>query len=169
LHSENALLYDQKVTAILGVSALYHDSAAALVIDGDLVAAAQEERFTRVKHDSRIPVHAIAYCLEQANLGAAQLDLVGFYDKPLLKFDRLLSTYFSFAPQGVRSFATAMPVWLRQKLFVKRELRRALVGRYAKRFVFVSNSRPRVLFRATFCPRVRNPLHDTPSPSRARP
>ena len=92
------------MTAILGISAFYHDSAAALVGDGEIVAAAQEERFTRKKHDERFPRHAIEYCLHEAGLRPEQLDYVGFYDKPLLKFERLLETYLAFAPAGFRSF-----------------------------------------------------------------
>jgi carbamoyltransferase len=111
---------------ILGISAFYHDSAAALVEDGNLVAAAQEERFTRKKHDSRFPRHAIEFCLTHAGLGLDGVDYVAFYDKPLLKFHRLIATYFATAPRGYRSFATAVPVWLREKLFQKRLLRREL-------------------------------------------
>ncbi len=92
------------MTAILGISAFYHDAAAALVIDGEIVAAAQEERFTRKKHDSALPTHAIEYCLREAGLDPAALDHVAFYDKPILKFDRLLETYLAFAPRGFRSF-----------------------------------------------------------------
>src|SRR4029077_20546406 len=101
------------MTAILGISAFYHDSAAALVVDGRIVAAAQEERFSRVKHDDRFPGRAVAYCLTEARLTAADLDYVGFYDKPLLKFERLLETYLAYAPRGFRSFVHAMPVWLK--------------------------------------------------------
>ena len=103
------------MTAILGISAFYHDSAAALVVDGELVAAAQEERFTRKKHDERFPQHAIEYCLSEAGLTADQLDLVGFYEKPLLKFDRLLETYLAYAPRGFGSFLKALPLWLRPR------------------------------------------------------
>ncbi len=110
------------MTAILGISAFYHDSAAALVVDGQIVAAAQEERFTRKKHDDRFPVHAIQYCLQQAGLRPDQLDYVGFYDKPLLKFERLLETYLAYAPRGFRSFLMAMPIWLGQKLYLPREM-----------------------------------------------
>ena len=110
------------MTAILGISAFYHDSAAALVVDGEIVAAAQEERFTRKKHDPEFPVHAIEYCLAEAGLTPEQLDYVGFYDKPLLKFERLLETYLAFAPAGFRSFAQAMPLWLQQKLHLPREI-----------------------------------------------
>ena len=108
---------------VLGISAFYHDSAAALVEGGRIVAAAQEERFTRRKHDSSFPQHAIAYCLEEAKIGLDQLDYVTFYDKPFLKFERLLETYLSFAPRGFRSFRMAIPLWLREKLFQKNLLR----------------------------------------------
>jgi carbamoyltransferase len=108
---------------VLGISAYYHDSAAALVEDGRIVAAAQEERFTRRKHDPTFPHQAIAYCLEEAKIGFDELDNVVFYDKPFLKFERLLETYVSFAPRGFQSFCAAMPLWLREKLFQKRLLR----------------------------------------------
>ena len=127
------------MTAILGISAYYHDSAAALVVDGKIVAAAQEERFTRKKHDSAFPVHAVQYCLSAAGLDPGDLDYVGFYDKPLLKFERLLETYLSFAPAGFRSFLAAMPLWLREKLYLPREMRKGLSGRYRKRFVFTEH------------------------------
>ena len=104
---------------ILGISAFYHDSAAALIEDGRIVAAAQEERFTRKKHDSRHPQHAIDYCLKQAGIALADIDGVAFYDKPFLKFERLLETYLSFAPRGFTSFRMAIPLWLREKLFQK--------------------------------------------------
>lgn len=110
------------MTAILGISAFYHDSAAALVIDGEIVAAAQEERFTREKYDARFPAQAITYCLEEAGLTPDQLDYIAFYDKPVTKFERLLETYLSYAPSGWRSFARAMPVWLRKKLFMHRTI-----------------------------------------------
>src|SRR3569832_281025 len=99
------------MTAILGLSAYYHDSAAALVVDGKIVAAAQEERFTRKKHDHDFQIKAIEYCLKEAGLRKDLLDYVGFYDKPLLKFERLLETYLSFAPAGFQAFLRAMPVW----------------------------------------------------------
>ncbi|MEW6544260.1 MAG: carbamoyltransferase [Nitrospirota bacterium] len=111
---------------VLGVSAYYHDAAAALVADGRIVAAAQEERFTRRKHDARFPHHAVAYCLREAGITLADLDRVAFYDKPLLKFERLLETYLSFAPRGWRSFVAAMPVWLKEKLFLEKLLRQEL-------------------------------------------
>ena len=107
------------MTAILGISAFYHDSAAALIIDGEIIAAAQEERFTRKKHDPSYPVNAINYCLSEAGLSLAQVDHIAFYDKPFLKFERLLETYVAFAPKGFQSFRMAMPVWLREKLFLK--------------------------------------------------
>jgi len=116
------------VTAILGISCFYHDSAAALVRDGDIVAAVQEERFTRVKHDSGFPRHAVAWCLEHAGLAPADLDAVVFYEKPLLKFDRLLETYLAYAPRGFRSFLKAMPQWLRTKLFIPQTIARHLPG-----------------------------------------
>jgi len=107
------------MTAILGISAFYHDSAAALVIDGEIIDAAQEERFTRKKHDPSYPVNAINYCLSEAGLSLAQVDYIAFYDKPFLKFERLLETYVAFVPKGFQSFRMAMPVWLREKLFLK--------------------------------------------------
>src|SRR5215210_4055820 len=103
---------------VLGISAFYHDSAAALIEDGRIVAAAQEERFTRKKFDSRYPVNAIAYCLAEAGIRLADIDRVAFYDKPFLKFERLLETYLAFAPRGFGSFRKAMPVLLREKLFL---------------------------------------------------
>ncbi len=124
------------MTAILGISAFYHDSAAALVVDGRIVAAAQEERFSRKKHDDRFPVHAIEYCLREAGLRAEELDYVGFYDKPLLKFERLLETYLAYAPAGFRSFLMAMPLWLGQKLYLPREMNRGLGMKFPRRYVF---------------------------------
>ena len=111
---------------ILGLSAFYHDSAAALLVDGRIVAAAQEERFTRRKHDARFPRHAIEYCLEAAGVGLGAVDHVAFYDKPFLKFERLLETYLAFAPRGFRSFSMAIPVWLKEKLFQKALLKKEL-------------------------------------------
>jgi carbamoyltransferase len=107
------------MTRILGISAFYHDSAAALVVDGEIIAAAQEERFTRKKHDPSYPVNAIDYCLSEARLSLEQIDYIAFYDKPFLKFERLLETYVALAPKGLQSFRMAMPVWLREKLFLK--------------------------------------------------
>jgi carbamoyltransferase len=108
---------------ILGISAFYHDSAAALITDGRITAAAQEERFTRKKHDPGFPVHAIQYCLKEAGIGIDDLEAVVFYDKPLLKFERLLETYYGFAPKGLPSFLMAIPVWLKEKMFLKRLIR----------------------------------------------
>lgn len=104
---------------ILGISAFYHDSAAALVDDGRVVAAAQEERFTRKKHDAAFPQHAIASCLEISGAKLSDIDHVVFYDKPFLKFERLLETYVALAPSGFRSFQMALPLWLKEKLFQK--------------------------------------------------
>ena len=111
---------------ILGLSAFYHDSAACLVIDGNIVAAAQEERFTRKKHDAGFPTQAVAYCLAEADIVAADLDYVVFYDKPFLKFERLLETYLAFAPRGFKSFVTSLPVWLKDKLFQKTMIAKVL-------------------------------------------
>ncbi len=127
------------MTSILGLSAFYHDSAAALIVDGEIVAAAQEERFTRKKHDAAFPSRAIDYCLEEVGLVASEIDYVGFYDKPFMKFERLLETYLSYAPSGFRSFAKAMPLWLRQKLHLPREIRNGLGGQYKKRIVFTEH------------------------------
>lgn len=118
---------------VLGISAFYHDSAAALVEDGRIVAAAQEERFTRKKHDSRCPLYAIRYCLEEARVSLSEVDYVAFYDKPFLKFERLLETYLAFAPRGFSSFRLAMPRWLREKLFLKNLLQREL-SRFAPNY-----------------------------------
>ena len=117
---------------ILGISAFYHDSAAALLIDGKLVAAAQEERFSRTKHDARFPKSAIAYCLQEGRTELSELDHVVFYDKPFLKFERLLETYLAFAPRGFASFRIAMPLWLKEKLFLKTLLREELSNIDAK-------------------------------------
>ncbi len=124
---------------ILGISAYYHDSAACLVQDGRIVAAAQEERFTRKKHDYRFPENAVEFCLAQGGITAAELDLVTFYDKPLLKFDRLLETYISYAPSGFKLFLMGMPLWLRQKLHTPRELDAGLKHQYKGRYVFTEH------------------------------
>ena len=116
------------MTTILGISAFYHDSAACVVRDGEIVAAAQEERFTRKKHDSEFPKHAVEYCLREAGISLGELDYVGFYDKPLLKFERILESYLGVAPRGIKSFLTAMPVWLKEKLFTRDQIRRELDG-----------------------------------------
>jgi carbamoyltransferase len=118
---------------ILGISAFYHDSAAALVRDGEIIAAAQEERFTRKKHDPRFPSKAVEYCLAEDGVGLSDVDFVAFYDKPFLKFERLLETYVAFAPRGLRSFAMAMPLWVREKLFQKNLLHNEL-KRFSKEF-----------------------------------
>ncbi|MBT0586459.1 carbamoyltransferase family protein [Alteromonas oceanisediminis] len=114
------------MTAILGISAYYHDSAACVVVDGVIIAAAQQERFSRRKHDPRFPIDAVKYCLSEAGLTIAEIDSVVFYDKPLLKFERLLETYLAHAPKGFLSFVRAMPVWLKEKLYLKSVLRREL-------------------------------------------
>jgi len=110
------------VTSILGISAFYHDSAAALVVDGKIIAAAQEERFSRKKHDSKYPFHAVEFVLKKLNLKLSEVDYIAFYEKPFLKFERLLETYVAFAPRGFKSFSMSMPLWLREKLFQKKML-----------------------------------------------
>jgi carbamoyltransferase len=114
------------MTTIIGISAVYHDAAACLIKDGNIIAAAQEERFTRIKHDQCFPAQSISYCLEAAQCQAKDIDYVVFYDKPLLKFNRLIQTYLAFAPKGFESFATAMPIWLKDKLFQKNRVITAL-------------------------------------------
>jgi len=111
---------------LLGISAFYHDSAAALLVDGNIIAAAQEERFSRKKHDARFPSSAIQYCLREAGIDILDLDAIVFYDKPLVKFERLIETYLSYAPSGFRSFLAAMPIWLKEKLFLKDTLKKEL-------------------------------------------
>ena len=103
---------------ILGISAFYHDSAACIVQDGKIIAAAQEERFTRRKHDFRFPGHAVDYCLKEAGTTPDRLSYIAFYDKPWIKFERLLETYLTYAPSGIRSFLKSMPLWLKQKLWM---------------------------------------------------
>lgn len=122
---------------ILGISAFYHDSAAALVIDGNIIAAAQEERFTRKKHDSGFPSNAVKFCLDYVGLKIRDLDAIVFYDKPLLKFERLLETYYGFAPKGVASFVTSIPVWVKEKFFLKKLIHDELskIGEYSKKEV----------------------------------
>ncbi len=124
---------------ILGISAYYHDSAACLVQDGVIVAAAQEERFTRKKHDFHFPKHAIDYCLAEAGISQEDLNLVTFYDKPLLKFDRILETYIACAPGGFKLFLMGLPLWLKEKLHTPRELDAGLEGKYKGRFVFTEH------------------------------
>ena len=104
---------------ILGISAFYHDSAACILKNGEIIAAAQEERFTRKKHDQNFPSNAIRYCLEEANIQSPELGLVAFYDKPFLKFERILETYLAYAPKGINSFLKAIPLWIRKKLWIK--------------------------------------------------
>ncbi len=123
---------------ILGVSAYYHDSAACLVIDGEIIAAAQEERFTRKKHDASFPVCAIKYCLQEAKISPAELDYVVFYDKPFLKFERLFETYLAFAPKGFKNFAMSLPVWLKDKLFQKKMIADALKDAFGKNIDWTS-------------------------------
>ncbi|MCF7732616.1 MAG: carbamoyltransferase [Akkermansiaceae bacterium] len=127
------------MTAILGISAFYHDSAAALIVDGEIIAAAQEERFTRRKHDAAYPAEAVAYCLREGGLEPGQLDYVVFYEKPFTKFDRLLETYLAYAPAGFRSFRMAMLVWLKEKLHLRRTLRKHLSGARGARLVFTDH------------------------------
>ncbi|MBE0535349.1 MAG: carbamoyltransferase [Phycisphaerae bacterium] len=121
---------------ILGISAFYHDSAAALVRDGDIVAAAQEERFTRKKHDQDFPIHAVNYCLAEAGITAGELDHVVFYEKPLTKFERLLETYVAYAPRGFQQFLMGMPLWLRKKLHLPREMDKAMGKQFRGRYIF---------------------------------
>ena len=124
---------------ILGISAFYHDSAACLVQDGRIVAAAQEERFTRKKHDADFPRNAVAYCVREGGIGLHELDYVAFYDKPLLKFDRLLETHLAYAPAGFGAFCRAIPRWLKHKLHVPRELDRGLGSAYRGRYLFTEH------------------------------
>ncbi|MBX2952697.1 MAG: carbamoyltransferase [Leadbetterella sp.] len=120
---------------ILGISAFYHDSAASIVVNGEIIAAAQEERFTRKKHDAGFPANAVKFCLEYSGLELKDLDAIVFYDKPLLKFERLLETYYAFAPSGFRSFITSIPVWIKEKMFLKRLIREELdkIGTYDRK------------------------------------
>lgn len=127
------------MTAILGISAFYHDSAAALVVDGKITAAAQEERFTRKKNDRAFPRQSIAYCLIENQIELSQLDYIAYYEKPLVKFDRLLESYLAFAPRGFNSFRNALPEWLGEKLFLKRTLRQELKGADKAKLVFVEH------------------------------
>ena len=124
---------------ILGISAFYHDSAAALVRDGRIIAAAQEERFTRKKHDPDFPANAVDYCLQTGRLKAEEIDFVVFYEKPLLKFERLLETYIAYAPRGFGQFLIGIPLWLRQKLHLPKEIDKALGGKYKERYVFTEH------------------------------
>ena len=124
---------------ILGISAYYHDSAAAIVGKNGIIAAAQEERFTRIKHDPSFPINAINYCLSEANIKVKDLDQIVFYEKPFLKFDRLLETYMGFAPIGLHSFVKAIPQWLKQKLHLPREIKKQLPGKWNKPILFTTH------------------------------
>src|SRR5207237_8802773 len=126
---------------ILGISAFYHDSAACLVEDGRVVAAAQEERFTRKKHDAGFPANAVAYCLQEAGITAKELDLVGFYEKPLVKFERLLETYVACAPKGLKSYLMALPLWLTDKLWMFDDILSHVDG-YQGAVMFVEDHEP---------------------------
>ena len=119
---------------ILGISAYYHDSAACLVRNGEIIAAAQEERFTRIKHDHSFPINAIKYCLKEAGISGADLDYVSFYDKPFLKFERILETYLAFAPIGIESFLKAIPLWVKKKIWIKELIKDEL--NYSGKIIF---------------------------------
>ena len=147
---------------VLGISAFYHDSAAAIVADGRIVAAAQEERFTRKKNDAGFPRQAIQYCLNEAEIGFGAVDYVVFYDKPFLKFERLLETYLAFAPHGLSSFRIALPIWIKEKLFQKRLLRQEL-QRFAPELRL---RQPAALWLSIT--RAMPPLRFSPRPSRRR-
>ena len=133
---------------ILGLSAFYHDSAACLLCNGEIIAAAQEERFTCQKGDASFPINALQYCLSEAGISESQLDYVGFYDKPLLKFERILETYLGIAPRGFRQFMKAGPVWIKDKLFIDWKLRKNLTG-----------------FHRPWCQLPRSVLSGTPGPA----
>jgi carbamoyltransferase len=124
---------------ILGISAYYHDSAAVLLVDGDIRTAVQEERFTRIKHDHNFPVNAINFCLNDSGIESGDIDYIVYYDKPLLKFDRLIETYIAYAPKGFNSFSKAMPLWLKQKLFIKSDIRKKLGGKFKGKIVFTEH------------------------------
>ena len=111
---------------ILGISCFYHDSAACLVRGGEIIAAAQEERFTRKKHDFNFPINSINWCLKEQDISAGELDFVVFYDKPFIKFERILETYLAYAPSGIRQFIQAIPLWLKQKLWIPEIIRKEL-------------------------------------------
>ena len=127
------------MTYILGISAFYHDSAAALIADGEIIAAAQEERFTRIKHDSSFPKNAVGFCLSSAGISADQIDYIAFYDKPLRKFERLIESYLAFAPAGFRSFTKAMPAWMRKKIHIPRLIDKGLGHKFNGRYIFTSH------------------------------
>ena len=149
---------------ILGLSAFYHDSAAALVVDGELVAAAQEERFTRKKHDSGFPINAAHFCLESAGLSPAEVDHVAFYDKPFLKFERLLETYLTFAPRGFQSFRHALPVWIKEKLFQKDLIAKEIGAQFGKEIDWTS----RLLFSEHHLSHAASAFFPSPVRSRGR-
>ena len=125
---------------ILGISALYHDSAACLIKDGKIIAAAQEDRFTRKKHDHSFPSNAIQYCLRETDIDGTELDYIAFYDKPFLKFERILETYLAFAPIGIRSFLKAMPLWIKKKLWTKELIKDEL--NYSGKIIFQNIMNP---------------------------
>ena len=124
---------------ILGISCYYHDSAAALIRDGEIIAAAQEERFTRRKFDARFPSNAIAYCLDEAGIDTRQLDYVVFYEKPMAKFERLLETYLAFAPMGFQAFRRAMPRWAKHRLHLPQEIKTGLNGEFRGQLCFTDH------------------------------
>jgi carbamoyltransferase len=127
------------MTYILGISAFYHDSAAALLHNGEIIAAVQEERFSREKYDARFPARSVEHCLNEAGISPAQLDFVAFYEQPLTKFERLIETYVSYAPAGFESFRQAIPVWMGKKLHLPREIRRGLGRSYKGPIFFPSH------------------------------
>ena len=145
--------------AILGLSAFYHDSAAALLVDGQIVAAAQEERFTRKKHDPAFPANALAYVMAESGLRLSDLAAVAFYDKPYLKFERLLETYHGFAPRGLRSFLSAMPVWIKEKLMMRTMLKEELAK--------VGDGNPPVLFPEHHLSHAASAFYPSPFPEAA--
>src|SRR6266545_4656265 len=147
---------------VTAISAFYHDSAAALLHDGEIVAAAQEERFSRKKHDPAFPRQAVSYCLEEGGVSLDELDAVVFYDKPFLKFARLLETYYAFAPRGLRSFLTAMPVWIKEKLLLKRLILDELGG--VQRF---DGKRTRLLFPEHHLSHAASAFYPSPFPEAA--
>ena len=145
--------------AILGLSAFYHDSAAALLVDGQIIAAAQEERFTRKKHDPGFPANAMAYVMAESGLRLSDLSAVAFYDKPYLKFERLLETYHGFAPRGLRSFIAAMPVWIKEKLMMRTMLKEELAK--------VGDGDPLVLFPEHHLSHAASAFYPSPFPEAA--
>ena len=132
---------------ILGISSFYHDSAACLIKNGEIIAAAQEERFTRIKHDKSFPLNAIKYCLQEGAISVNDIKHIVFYEKPFLKFERLLETYLAFAPKGFRSFALAMPIWIKEKLFQKNLINKELEKIFGKD----SGIKDKLLFPSIIC------------------